>query len=167
MLWCEELVTEHMIVPVLFSRGQYLQSFLLQKLNPRSLFELPSGVLLVLGWVAGGVGVVNVVWLLVLVESGLILMKKSVIDFCLLAMGPVALVGSTGSSICSPVCCGSASMSPGLVGRFAWTRRSLRFFGLLYPHTSFLVWRNSVVGLLPSISQFLWMVSLSSWSWGW
>ena len=44
--------------PVLFRSGQYLQSDLLQKLNPLSLFEEPNLVVLVGGWVAGVWGAV-------------------------------------------------------------------------------------------------------------
>ena len=82
---CEESVIGQYMDPVLLRSGQYLQSDLLQKLNPLSLFEEPILPVLVGGCVAG-VGGVLWVWrplkslVLALVKNIVILLCFDVTD---------------------------------------------------------------------------------------
>ena len=142
-----------LILPLLSRRGQYLQLFLLQKLKPLCLFLAKSGVwglpvklpseLDGLTWAHLGVAVLLAA-----------ILKKSVMDVCLLM--PVVPVGLGLSSATGTrgLYLGSASSSPLRKGTFALVRRSLKFLGLMYPHTSFLLYKKSVVLFLPRIGQF-------------
>ena len=77
MLSKVESVTGQYIDPVVFKSGQYLQSVLLQKLNPRSLFEDPTlGV--VVDTVAGVNCMVEEAVMCPLKSAFLALVKKSV-----------------------------------------------------------------------------------------
>ena len=115
MQLCSWVVYVHVMSPVLLSSGQYLQSFLLQKLNPRVLFPVPPvgfG-----GWL--GPGPVSRVRELhgvgILVPSVVLVMKKLVIDAC--RSGILVAIGCCVWAVCgvgAETWSGSTSSSPGL-----------------------------------------------------
>ena len=127
---CEESVTGQYIDPVLLRSGQYLQSVLLQKLNPLSLFEVPALSGAILGVDGAGCGATTTAGC-PLKSTFLALLKKSVIRLCFgftdVGGGLMAATGGVGITIWL----GSASSSPGAGGILARTRRSRRFLGLL------------------------------------
>ena len=78
-----------------------------------------------------GLKVVDILWVVV--------PKKSVIDFCLRMVCGCVGGGSGVSRICNGWCVGSFFKSPDFCGTLALTSMSFRFFGLRYPHISFLL----------------------------
>ena len=145
-------VYSHLILPVLLSSGQYLQSLLLQKLYPLVRVPLSLDVDVVF------VGVREVKEPLGLGPvAGLVLfcLRKLVIDACLSVVvgATVTIVGAVKVGT-ARTWSGSAYSSPCLDGNLAFTTRSLRFLALRYPHMSFFSCMNDVVVLFPSISQF-------------
>ena len=160
----EESVFRQYRLPDLFSLGQYLHIFLLQKLCPLSLLLVPIfWVLLTLVWEEDveGVGLYTI-W-----PSPPL--KKSVMLVCLTALiwiGSWVCSLSSGSMSWLQPTSGLAFSSPSLKGILALTKRSLRFFGRLYPHMSFFSCMKLVVGLLPQNLQFLLTIPVSTSSFG-